>query len=151
KLVWTPGRIGADQFELYNLARDPGENRNVYTSHRAAAEPLETAMADWSGLINVQPAAPKEVVLADNDREILKSLGYMRYKPERGPIGAAPCWSSRLLSWRAVRALQETKFLEAAAQRARLQAERTGCATRTLDDPAAALEDAQHVFLADFL
>jgi arylsulfatase A-like enzyme len=78
KLVWTPGRTGTDQFELYNLKTDPQETDNVYLSQRAAAVPLETALATWSRVFNNDSTPTKQVALSPRDREILRSLGYLR-------------------------------------------------------------------------
>jgi arylsulfatase len=78
KLIWAPGRRGDDQFELYNLARDPGETKDVYTSNREAAAPLETALMGWLRTAGEDPPAVQQAALAPKDMEILRSLGYTR-------------------------------------------------------------------------
>ncbi len=76
KLIWTPGRTGDDQFELYNLANDPGENVNVYRSNRGVAAPLEAALRQWAG-DEPSPAVAQQAALRPNDEEILRTLGYL--------------------------------------------------------------------------
>jgi arylsulfatase A-like enzyme len=78
KLVWTPGRTGADQFELYNLKTDPQEADNVYVSHQAAAVPLKAALATWSCSFKNESTPTNQVALSERDSEILRSLGYIR-------------------------------------------------------------------------
>jgi arylsulfatase A-like enzyme len=78
KLIWTPGRTGDDQFELYNLAKDTGETHNLYALHLSATGLLESALGAWSETWRVRTATAKHAVLTDRDMEILRSLGYMR-------------------------------------------------------------------------
>ncbi len=78
KLIWTPGRVGDDQFELYDLAADPGETNNVYASNRDAAAPLRAALAAWLQTGAEDPPGARRAVLAPGDMEILRSLGYGR-------------------------------------------------------------------------
>jgi arylsulfatase A-like enzyme len=78
KLIWTPGRSGDDQFELYNLAKDPEETKNLYPAHPSVIGLLESALGAWSERLRVRTATAQHAVLTDRDREILRSLGYMR-------------------------------------------------------------------------
>jgi len=60
--------------ELYDLAADPGENRNLYASQRDRARPLE-AFLDAAGT-KAAPAAPTTPLDADAEAR-LRSLGYV--------------------------------------------------------------------------
>ncbi len=66
--------------ELYDLASDPGESRNLYASQRARAVPLESALDRLGATASASAAAP-----IDPDAEArLRSLGYVvgtRAKP----------------------------------------------------------------------
>ena len=60
--------------ELYDLAADPGESRNLYASQRDRARPLETLL-DAAGS---KPALPSATAPLDADAEArLRSLGYV--------------------------------------------------------------------------
>ena len=60
--------------ELYDLAADPGESRNLYASQRDRARPLE-ALLDAAG---AKPALPSATAPLDADAEArLRSLGYV--------------------------------------------------------------------------
>ncbi len=77
KLVWTPGRTGDDQFELYNLSSDPAESTNVYGSNRTVSAPLEAALRRWAGP-ETSTVVAQQARLRAKDKEILRSLGYIR-------------------------------------------------------------------------
>ena len=80
---WAPLRgVTANNFklidlplpELYDLAADPGESRNLYASQRDRARPLE-ALLDAAGS---KPAPPSATTPLDADAEArLRSLGYV--------------------------------------------------------------------------
>jgi arylsulfatase A-like enzyme len=76
KLIWTPGRIGDDQFELYNLSTDPAETNNVYAGNRELAAPLSAALMAWLKAGSGDPPGVKQAALTPRDMEILRSLGY---------------------------------------------------------------------------
>jgi arylsulfatase A-like enzyme len=73
KLIRIPTLAG-DEWELYDLARDPGETRNLFGAH-PMQDSLQIILERWMA----QAAAPAEPVdIQDEEtRERLRSLGYI--------------------------------------------------------------------------
>ncbi len=71
KLVWYPGSE-RDYFELYDLAADPGETKDVVAAHPHARDALAAALRAWLG----EPGAPPAAELSPEVREKLRALGY---------------------------------------------------------------------------
>jgi arylsulfatase A-like enzyme len=71
-------RFGRNEIELYDLASDPGERRDVRAEHPEVARELEAALARWQATTPVyrkSDAGPAGV--DDRTRELLKGLGYI--------------------------------------------------------------------------
>jgi arylsulfatase A-like enzyme len=63
--------------ELYDLARDPGETRNVADEQPERVRELAGMLADWRAAVTVPDSLTEEPVLSDEDVQKLKSLGYI--------------------------------------------------------------------------
>ena len=79
---WRPDRklMTGDEFELYDLASDPGETTNVVGEHPEVAKRLRAALERWYA--ERPPRFGKEPAidpasLHPADREMLKALGYL--------------------------------------------------------------------------
>ncbi len=80
KLIEVPrvaGDPGQDEIELYDLARDPTETRNVAAENREVVAKLRAAIAAW---VKTRRAAPPDdappLTISPEERESLTSLGY---------------------------------------------------------------------------
>jgi arylsulfatase A-like enzyme len=73
KLIRIPTLAG-DEWELYDLTKDPGEKKNLYGDH-----PMQDFMRDALERWMAQGKAPSEPVTIDDEetRERLRSLGYI--------------------------------------------------------------------------
>ena len=85
---WSPLRslrthrynfIEAPRPEIYDLAADPAETRDLYSQRRADAEALRNQLRDFERRYAAQVSAPKGPPLAPETLEKLKSLGYLAY------------------------------------------------------------------------
>jgi arylsulfatase A-like enzyme len=74
KLVAWKGKT--PRFELYDLAADPGERRDVATVKRRELASMRQLLAGWRQ--GLRPTHRREVPLDSETREGLKSLGYVR-------------------------------------------------------------------------
>jgi arylsulfatase A-like enzyme len=72
KLIWTPGQEDSLSFELYNLAADPGETKNLHNPEHPEARRLTGLLSGWLKNTPHRNTAP-----SDADMERLKSLGYI--------------------------------------------------------------------------
>jgi arylsulfatase len=72
KLIWTPGQVPERRYELYDLASDPGETRDLYRAGDREAERLRALLAAW-----LRPVESRDERMTDEDRERLRSLGYL--------------------------------------------------------------------------
>ncbi len=72
KLIWTPGRPRETAFELYDLAADPGETRDLYAPGDPRARRLEARLRAWYRAVEHPEREPSA-----EDRRRLKSLGYL--------------------------------------------------------------------------
>jgi len=72
KLIWTPGAPPEQEYQLYDLSVDPGEQQDLSRSDPPQAERLRGLLDDWlrdDPAVTTQPSA--------EDEERLRSLGYI--------------------------------------------------------------------------
>jgi arylsulfatase A-like enzyme len=69
--------VGDDQtyFELYRLADDPGEQRDLFEEHPDQAARLQGLLGEWGDSV---AQGPTRAELDDATREALRALGYER-------------------------------------------------------------------------
>ncbi|UCE86439.1 MAG: sulfatase [Deltaproteobacteria bacterium] len=72
KLIWTPGQAPDRAYELYDLAADPAESRDLFEPGRAEAERLERMLASWVRGLDDRTAEPDA-----HDLAMLRALGYV--------------------------------------------------------------------------
>jgi arylsulfatase A-like enzyme len=72
KLIWTPGLREDSAYELYDLASDPAEERNLYRPDHPEAVHLRRLLEAWLRPVEKTQAAPGAA-----DRERLRALGYI--------------------------------------------------------------------------
>ena len=96
--------IRAPQPELYNLAEDPGELRNLAGSERERVATMEARLA---AILQAEGQAAAPLVMDEESREKLRSLGYLggsaspaaarRADPkEQTGVGRATAWAQTL-------------------------------------------------------
>jgi hypothetical protein len=73
KLVFTPGQTGDLEYDLFDLAADPGERRDLYAEDHPRARALRALLAGW---LRDAPAAGRATPSA-SDLERLRALGYV--------------------------------------------------------------------------
>jgi arylsulfatase A-like enzyme len=74
KLLHEPRASGSPQRRLYDLESDPGETRDAWTDHAGVAARMGRAMDAW---IAEDTRLVREPVISPEDRERLRSLGYV--------------------------------------------------------------------------
>ena len=93
---WSPLRslsirryhyIEAPRPEIFDLASDAEEKRNLYATRRAEAEALRSQLRDFERRYTAQASPVKGPPLASETLEKLKSLGYVAYS---APATGAP-------------------------------------------------------------
>ena len=72
KLIWTPGQTPDRAYELYDLAADPAESRDLFEPGRGEAERLERMLASWVRGLDDRTAEPDA-----HDLAMLRALGYV--------------------------------------------------------------------------
>jgi arylsulfatase A-like enzyme len=72
KLIWTPGQSPGQEYELYDLAGDPGETRNLHAPGHGQGERLKALLRTWW-----RPAAHPRAPMSEEDARRLRSLGYL--------------------------------------------------------------------------
>ena len=72
KLIWTPGQTKYAEFELYHLADDPGETRNLYNPSHPQVPELRGLLGNWLRAMDDETRTPDA-----QDIEALKALGYI--------------------------------------------------------------------------
>jgi arylsulfatase A-like enzyme len=82
KLVYVPdaqdrGLMKGSELELYDLAKDPGETRNLIHQHPEVAAPLKQQLGRWLEAAGPGADAPEEVRIDARAEEQLRSLGYV--------------------------------------------------------------------------
>jgi tetratricopeptide (TPR) repeat protein len=71
--------------ELYDLAADPGESTNRFTSDRERARTLEALLRDTRQEFASHASSAVKTVLGDDARQRLQALGYVGSSAEAGP------------------------------------------------------------------
>jgi arylsulfatase A-like enzyme/tetratricopeptide (TPR) repeat protein len=91
---WRQGQfkyIEAPKPELYDLAKDPGESHNLYSSKKSLALALRERMLAFKA--RFQERAPSATALSAEAEATLRSLGYLAISTPRGhtsPSGVDP-------------------------------------------------------------
>ena len=76
KLIKIPRPVEAD-YELYNIAADPGETKNLYRPDDDMAQDLARRLEEWLSSFEMR-SDPKESSELDSEtKRLLRSLGYM--------------------------------------------------------------------------
>ena len=64
-------------YELYNIAADPGETKNLYRPEDDMAQDLARRLEEWLSSFEMR-SDPKESLKLDSEtKRLLRSLGYM--------------------------------------------------------------------------
>jgi arylsulfatase A-like enzyme len=74
KLVWTPFAPAAQEWQLYHVAEDPGETRDLYAAEHPRVAALRAALAAW--MARADRDEPRSEP-SEDDRSRLRSLGYL--------------------------------------------------------------------------
>ena len=74
KLIWTPGQSDDLRYELYNVATDPHETRNLITDNPETANQLIGLLKEWTD----KSGDPEIRKPSAEDIKLLKSLGYVQ-------------------------------------------------------------------------
>jgi arylsulfatase A-like enzyme len=72
KLIWTPGQAADLEYELYDLAADPGETRNLWRADHPEVAALQGELTAWLRGLDDPTAEPDA-----RDLALLRSLGYV--------------------------------------------------------------------------
>lgn len=72
KLIWTPGQTPDREYELYDLAGDPQETRNLWRADHPEAVRLRAHLEGWLRGLDDSTAEPDP-----RDVALLRSLGYV--------------------------------------------------------------------------
>ncbi len=77
KLIFTPYQSAENRFELYRLDEDPAETRNLAPEHPEVVSRLFAELRQW---MKEDPELRKKTLpeLSDDDRQRLRSLGYVQ-------------------------------------------------------------------------
>lgn len=75
KLIWTPFAAEDEAWELYDLAADPGESRDLYRPDHPQALRLRPLLDAWLARSAEVEAEPR--TLTEEDIEALRLLGYV--------------------------------------------------------------------------
>ena len=76
KLIWTPFQKGDQRWELYDLATDPHETRDLYAADHPQVERLRPMLESWAARGAAAEPGP-DVELGEADRKALRALGYL--------------------------------------------------------------------------
>ena len=73
-------RFGRNEIELYDLSKDPGEERDVRAEHPEIERELEAALAHWVATTpQHRPTGTSDPAKVDErTRQMLKGLGYVK-------------------------------------------------------------------------
>jgi len=75
KLIWTPFQKPELLYELYNMAQDPGETKDLYDPSHPVFRTMEPILQNW---LDSQKKDMRETQPSKKDLEILRSLGYIK-------------------------------------------------------------------------
>jgi arylsulfatase A-like enzyme len=73
KLIWTPGQEPAREYQLYDIAADPGEARDRSREFPERVEAMRRMLDEWMA----GDAQPATVPIPEADEETLRALGYI--------------------------------------------------------------------------
>jgi hypothetical protein len=73
KLIWTPGQEPGREYQLYELAADPDETRDLSGEFPERVRDLRRKLDDWMAGEEQGAARP----ISGADEEALRSLGYI--------------------------------------------------------------------------
>jgi arylsulfatase A-like enzyme len=76
--------VDPEQHRLFDLARDPGEQRNLLTAERERAKAMAIRLAELVREDDERRLAPDPVTLTPEQVERLKALGYAPANPSKG-------------------------------------------------------------------
>ncbi len=72
KLIWTPGQSPELEYELFDLAADPGETHNLYRDDHPEGTKLRRLLRQWIRALDDRTAEPDA-----EDLKMLEALGYI--------------------------------------------------------------------------
>jgi arylsulfatase A-like enzyme len=75
KLVFD---VQADRYQLFDLAKDPKESRDVQREHQATAAKMRGQLHSWMRNEEANAAARVDVEMTETEKERLRSLGYLQ-------------------------------------------------------------------------
>ena len=75
KLIWTPFQSGDLEWELYDVAEDPHETRDLHSPDHPAVPELRAALDEWMSRARDGRGVPASI--SEQDREALRALGYL--------------------------------------------------------------------------
>lgn len=75
KLIWD---MAADRYELYDLAADPGEERDVLARERRAFHRLRGVLLAWLKQVEGGARTSRSLEAAEESRKELEALGYLQ-------------------------------------------------------------------------
>jgi arylsulfatase A-like enzyme len=73
KLIWTPGRDGPDAYQLYDVAADPDETRDLSGRHPERVRDLRRKLEGWMVAEEQRVTRP----IPDEEKAALRALGYI--------------------------------------------------------------------------
>ncbi|MGI9430585.1 MAG: sulfatase family protein, partial [Myxococcota bacterium] len=74
KLIWTPFQTGDLEWELYDVAADPDETRDVHRPDHPAVADLSAELRTWMARARDTESG---ATISEQDREALRALGYL--------------------------------------------------------------------------
>lgn len=69
---------GEISYSLFDLKKDPGENVNLYESHRQTAKKYQDKLSIWKDLVKSYSVKAKKREIKKEDLQRLKALGYIK-------------------------------------------------------------------------
>jgi arylsulfatase A-like enzyme len=73
KLIWTPGQDGPGAYQLYDVAADPDEARDLSGRHPERVRDLRRTLDDWMAAEKQRVTRP----IPDEEKDALRALGYI--------------------------------------------------------------------------
>ena len=73
KLIWTPGQDAGSEYQLYDIAADRNETRDLSGEHPERVRDLRRMLDDWMAAEEQQETRP----ISEEDEEALRALGYI--------------------------------------------------------------------------
>ena len=69
--------VQSDRYRLFDLAKDPGETRDVLAEHAATAAQMRDELRGWMQREEASAGAPADVEMTDEEKTRLRALGYL--------------------------------------------------------------------------